>query len=399
MGDAAGDMVIVAYQPRPGCEEALLALTRAHVPFLRERGLATHRPTLAMRGADGTIVEVFEWADGAIARAHAESGGTGIVGPVLRRLRGGAPRHAARSGDDVRDVRAAGPAVMIGRRALLAGSAALLVAGRLDARGGNDVRAALAAIERASGGRLGVAALDSGSGQRVAWRGDERFPLCSTFKLLLVAAILRRVDRARELLGRALPVTARDIVPVSPVTGQHVGQSMTVAELCRATMIFSDNAAANLLLPLIGGPPGIGAFARTLGDRATRLDRMETDLGECTPGDPRDTTTPAAILGDIQRILLGHVLAPASRALLLGWLAENRTGAGKLVAGLPSGWRIGDKTGGGEYGTTNDLAIVWPPSRAPILIASYLTQTDAPIDVRNAVHANVARALMVALVA
>ncbi|MET0270875.1 MAG: class A beta-lactamase [Sphingomonas sp.] len=294
--------------------------------------------------------------------------------------------------------------VTMRRRAVMGGLAALIAVPAMGARrrdggplGGVRLRDAVAECERASGGRLGVAVLDTATGTRFGWRGAERFPLCSTFKLLLCAAILRRVDTGVESLGRMIPVARADIVPHAPYTGQQVGRSVTVADLCRATMVLSDNAAANLLLPLIGGPAGIGAFARTLGDPATRLDRYEVALGACTPGDPRDTTTPEGMLTCMTPLLTGTALAPPSRAMLLGWLADNRTGAGKLAAGLPQGWRIGDKTGAGGYGTANDIAILWPPQRAPVLIASYLTQTAASAELRDATHANVARAVAQAI--
>ncbi len=294
---------------------------------------------------------------------------------------------------------------MIERRELLlaiAGSGLLLVTSRgkgqaWGARAQGGFAAEIAAIERDSGGRLGIAVHDTGSGWRASWRPGERFPMCSTFKFLLVAATLGRVDRGQEQLARKVRVTKADLLPTSPYTEKHVGHSATVGGLCEATMIFSDNAAANLLLPAIGGPKGLTAFARGLGDRVTRLDRNEPALGEAAPGDPRDTTTPEAMAGNLQHLLLGTVLKPRSRALLTGWLIDNRTGGKRLRAGLPSGWRIGDKTGSGSNGTSNDIAIIWPERRPPLLIASYLTGSTLAPDPRDALHARVAEALVRAL--
>ncbi|MDH5824596.1 class A beta-lactamase [Luteimonas sp. RD2P54] len=260
---------------------------------------------------------------------------------------------------------------------------------------------ALDGLERDSGGRLGVAILDSGSGRRFGRRADERFPMCSTFKLLLAAAVLRRVDQGSERLDRNVSIAASDLVPHSPRTGRRVGEGMRVDDLCRASMIWSDNAAANLLLRTIGGPGGLTRFARALGDPHTRLDRWETALNSATPGDPRDTTTPAAMAGNLRRLLLGEALHPASRALLTGWLVDNRTGDARLRAGLPAGWRAGDKTGTSinaeDQGTANDIAVLWPPGRQPVLVACYLTGAPPDVDAMNAVHAAVARAAAAAL--
>jgi beta-lactamase class A len=160
-------------------------------------------------------------------------------------------------------------------------------------------------LEGASGGRLGVALFDSGSGDRFAYRGDERFPMCSTFKLLLAAAVLRRTEQGKESLSRRIAVRPGALVSWSPFTEKRMGGEASVEELCAAAMTLSDNTAANLLLATIGGPAGIGAFARTLGDESTRLDRMETALNSATPGDLRDTTTPLAMLGNLRELLLG----------------------------------------------------------------------------------------------
>lgn len=245
-------------------------------------------------------------------------------------------------------------------------------------------------IEAASGGRLGVAMLDTQSGAAYAYRGAERFPMCSTFKFLAAAQVLSRVDRGQEQLDRRITVRASDIIQHSPATKPRVGgQPMTLAELCEATITLSDNAAANLMLKEMGGPPGLTAYMRSLGDDITRLDRFEPELNEATPGDPRDTTTPKAMLQSMQKILLGTALSAASRAQITRWLADNKTGDRKLRALLPAGWRVGDKTGGGNHGSNNDIGIFWPPGRAPILVTAYLTQTQAELPVRDRAIAEV----------
>ena len=253
-------------------------------------------------------------------------------------------------------------------------------------------REAIAQIEQRSGGRLGVAVRDTQTGREWAYRGDERFPMCSTFKLLLAAAVLRRVDQRGDTLAARIAVTPQDIVPYAPVTQPRVnGEPMSLAELCEATVTLSDNAAANLLLARLGGPQQLTAFARTLGDVQTRLDRNEPTLNEALPGDPRDTTTPVAMLESMARVTLGDGLSPASRAQLVQWLQANKTGDRRLRALLPPGWRVGDKTGSGERGTHNDIGLLWPPTGAPLLVTAYLTGTAADMPTRDRVHAEVGR--------
>jgi beta-lactamase class A len=248
---------------------------------------------------------------------------------------------------------------------------------------------ALAALEAQHGGRLGVAVLDTGSGRRLVHRGGERFPLTSTFKFLAAGCVLARVDRGEERLDRQVAYGKEDLVTYSPVTGQHA--SMTIGALCDAAVTLSDNTAGNLLLDSFGGPAGLTGWLRGLGDPVTRLDRRETALNEARPGDPRDTTTPEAMLGLMQALLLGEALAAPSRAQLLDWLVGCRTGDRRLRAGVPAGWRVGDKTGSGENGTANDIGILWPPGRPPILVAAYSTGSAAPEEARSAVLAEVGR--------
>ncbi len=253
----------------------------------------------------------------------------------------------------------------------------------------------LAAIEARTGGRLGVAALDTASGQRLAHRAGERFAMCSTFKLLAAAAVLERVDRGLERLDRFVRYGRADLLAYAPVTTAHVGDGgMPLDALCAASIEYSDNTAANLLLAAIRGPPGWTHFARALGDPISRLDRNEPALNTAAPGDPRDTTAPQAMLADLRAVALGGVLAPASRQRLTGWLVDCQTGGARLRAGLPHGWRVGDKTGTGDGGSANDIAIAFAPG-GPILIASYLTgAVNAAPDARDAAHAAVARVVV-----
>ena len=251
---------------------------------------------------------------------------------------------------------------------------------------------AIKQLELKSGGRLGVSVLDTNTGVPIHHRGDERFPMCSTFKVLASAAVLKAAGSKLEGLERRVRIEQADLVEYSPVTGKHVGgEGMSLRELCEAAITMSDNTAGNALLKNIGGPAGLTSFARSLGDNITRLDRIETELNEATPGDPRDTTTPNAMAANYRRLLLGDVLLPEGRDQLGKWLIANKTGDTRLRAGLPQGWRVGDKTGAGEHGTTNDVAIVWPPERSPLIIAVYLTGASLDPNGRNDVIASVGR--------
>lgn len=247
-------------------------------------------------------------------------------------------------------------------------------------------------IESGVRGRLGVAVLDTGSGRLTGHRLDERFPMCSTFKWLAAAHVLHRVDAAQERLDRRIVYGPEVLIEHSPVTKLHAdGSGMTLAALCEATVTVSDNAAANLILQTLGGPAGLTAFVRTLGDAQTRLDRTEPTLNEATPGDPRDTTTPRAMAGSLQRAVLGDALSPAGRAQLQRWLEATSTGMKRLRAAVPAGWRAGDKTGSGARGTANDVAVFWPPTGAPWVVCAYLTDCPAPPEQRDAALAEVGR--------
>jgi beta-lactamase class A len=243
-------------------------------------------------------------------------------------------------------------------------------------------------LERQTGGRIGLAACSTASGARIAHRADERFAMCSTFKLLLAAAILAEVDAARLRLDQVIRYSRDNLLANSPVTSAHVDEgALSLEEMARSVVEESDNTGANQLLALIGGPPGYTRFVRALGDRVTRLDRVELALNSNLPHDVRDTTTPHATLTDMSKVLLGGTLSAASRERLLRWLKDCRTGRERLRAQLPPGWSAGDKTGTGDRGANNDLAIFWPPAGAPLLLACYLTDSQQPTAVLNAAHA------------
>ena len=255
-----------------------------------------------------------------------------------------------------------------------------------------DAATRLAELEKTNGGRLGVAVLDVATGRRIERRAHERFPMCSTFKWLAAAFVLARVDRGDERLDRRVTFTKEDLVTYSPITEKRTGPpGMTVEELCHAAVTVSDNTAGNLLLAGFAGPAGLTKYARSLGDEVTRLDRFELALNEATPGDVRDTTTPAAMAENLRRLVLGDALTAASRAKLTDWLVGNTTGDSRLRAGFPKGWKVGDKTGSGNHGVTNDVAIAWPPDRPPLIVSAYYAESSAAANVRNAVLAEVAR--------
>jgi beta-lactamase class A len=257
----------------------------------------------------------------------------------------------------------------------------------------DDLAARFAAIEKGTGGRLGVGCIDTATGHRFGHRAQERFPMCSTFKVLAVSALLTRVEHGKENLHRRVRFVAGDIIEGSPISKDHFGDGMTLAEVCAAALDYSDNTAANLILSTLGGPHAVTAFARSLGDPVTRLDRTEPTLNEAIPGDPRDTTTPANMATNLQKLLLGSALAASSRDQLTDWMIGNKTGDARLRAGLPHDWRIGDKTGTGEHSTANDIAIAWPPGRKPIIVAVYLTGATVAPDQQSAAIADVARAI------
>jgi beta-lactamase class A len=224
-------------------------------------------------------------------------------------------------------------------------------------------------------------------------RVDERFAMCSTFKALATALVLARVDRNEEQLDRRVFFTERDLMTPSIATRPHVGaEGMTIAQLCEGAVTVSDSTAANLLLASFGGPPALTAYLRSLGDPVTRLDRIELELNIVKPGDPRDTTSPAAMVRTLQRLILGDALSEASRARLTGWMIGARDAATRrLRVGLPTDWRIANKPGTWPGIATNDVGVIWPPNRDPIVVAAYLAEAPTPIETQEAILADVAR--------
>lgn len=249
-----------------------------------------------------------------------------------------------------------------------------------------------ASIEKGIDGRLGVAALDTGSGLQLSYRETELFAMCSTFKFLLAGCILRQVDAGKLDLKRLISYGSKDLLDYAPVTRAHIAEGqMAIGDLCAAAVELSDNTAANLLLAQIGGPTGLTEFIRLLGNKITRLDRTEPDLNTALPGDPRDTTSPAAMVDSMRKLLVGDALSAAGRTQLASWMEQTTTGKKRLRAGMPTGWRAGDKTGTGDLGAIGDIGIFWPPGRAPILVAAYVMEGKATREDRERAIAAVGR--------
>jgi beta-lactamase class A len=285
----------------------------------------------------------------------------------------------------------------ISRRTLFAALASGYVASACAHRFASVQRefaAEVAAIQARVGGRVGAHVLDTQSQLELAFNARERFAMCSTFKLLLAAAMLRRVDAGTLTLDDKLPLRPEDMIAHAPVTSAHLHEgSMSVRDLCAATVTVSDNPAANILLAASDGPAGLTQFMRSIGDRVTRLDRTELELNTNLPGDPRDTTTPQAIANSMEKVLLGDVLSTQSRLQLIAWLRQSTTGMRRLRAGLPADWKVGDKTGTGANGATNDVMIAWPPGRSAVIAAVYLSESTQPVSALEQAHAAIGRVL------
>jgi beta-lactamase class A len=243
--------------------------------------------------------------------------------------------------------------------------------------------------------RLGIWALDTGTARAVAWRADERFAYASTYKALAAAAVLQRDSADR--LNDVVTYTSTDLVGHSPITEQHVSTGMTVRALCDAAIRYSDNTAGNLLFRHLGGPSGLNADLKRIGDSTTHPDRIEPDLNNAVPGDVRDTSTPRALSTDLSKFAVGNALPKDKRALLNDWLRRNTTGATLIRAGVPTGWSVGDKTGTGDYGTRNDIAVVWPPHRPPIVLAILSARTARNATYEDALIAKAAKVVIGAL--
>ena len=235
----------------------------------------------------------------------------------------------------------------------------------------------LEAYERASGGQIGVYARNLRTGVTMAWRADQRFVMCSTFKLSLVACVLANVDRGRERLSASVAYGPGDILDYAPAAKANLATGrMSVQDLCEAAVELSDNTCANLLLARVGGPAALTAFWRAGGDRVSRLDHDEPMLNLTPAGDPHDTTTPRAMAGNLHRLVLGEALSRTSRDRLKGWMVDSKTGANRLRAGLPQSWTVGDKTGNNGKDAAGDIAVAWPRPDEPIVICAYTRGGD-----------------------
>lgn len=253
----------------------------------------------------------------------------------------------------------------------------------------------LAALESSSGGRIGISAINIANNSRIEYRGEERFPVCSTAKLMVVSAILKRSMINSHFLEQKVIYKKTDLAAgYSPITKKHLIDGMTISELCEAAIAYSDSTAMNILVKKLGGPKEITSFARSIGNNTFRLDRLEPKLNSAIPGDLRDTSTPAAMERSLQLLAFDKILAVPQQIKLKKWLKSNTTGNLRIRAGLPKDWIVGDKTGSGKYGTTNDIGIIWPPKCSPIIIAIYFTQTKKAAAPRDDVIATTTRIIL-----
>lgn len=236
--------------------------------------------------------------------------------------------------------------------------------------------------------------LDTGSGRAVAFNSGERFAYCSTFKALAAGILLERDTTAQ--LNQVIHYSAGDLLRNSPVTSQHVSTGMTLRAIMAAAVDYSDNTAANLLFSQLGGPLGFGGALRRLGDVTTNPDRVEPAVNDAAPGDIRDTSTVQAFGSDLRDLVLGNALTGDRRELLTGWLLANTTGGRYIRAGVPRGWKVGDKTGNGGWGTRNDIAIAWPPGGTPLVIAIFSHRGSADATSDDALIADATRAALAA---
>lgn len=258
----------------------------------------------------------------------------------------------------------------------------------------DDFATGIVKLESRHGGRLGVTAVDLGNHAKLSHRGNERFAMCSTFKFLLAAAVAARVDAGKESWDRMISYGKKDLLSWSPVSGKEENLKaggMSVSSLCEAAMTWSDNTAANLLLETSGGPEGLTKHLRSIGDTVTRLDRNEPALNSNQPGDERDTSTPEAMASTMEKVVFGDHLSDASKEKIVSWLIGNRTGNKRIRAGLNPAWKVGDKTGTGENGAANDIAIVWPKDRKPLVIVVFYESPKASTEERDAIIAETAK--------
>lgn len=254
-----------------------------------------------------------------------------------------------------------------------------------------NIQQQLTDLEKSSGGRLGVALINTADNSQIQYRGDERFAMCSTSKVMATAALLKQSETDKNLLAQRINLKKSDLVNYNPITEKHLDSGMTLGELSAATLQYSDNTAMNKILEHLGGPAKVTEFAHSMGDKTFRLDRTEPTLNTAIPGDPRDTSTPLAMAESLRKLTLGNALGEPQRAQLVEWMKGNTTGGASIRAGLPATWVVGDKTGSGDYGTTNDIAIIWPTNHAPVILVTYFTQPQQDAQARKDVLAAAAK--------
>jgi len=254
------------------------------------------------------------------------------------------------------------------------------------------------AAENALQARVGMTVFDANTGTTWQYRGDERFPLNSTHKIFSCAALLAKVDGKSLSLDQSVSISKEMLVTYSPITEKSLSpQTMTFGEVCRAAVSYSDNTAANVVFDAIGGTTGFNSYMQSIGDDQTRLDRKEPELNDATPGDERDTTTPNDIVSSLRKILLGNGLSVSSRNVLTQWMLDDQVAGALLRASLPSNWKIADKTGAGGYGSRSIVAVIWPPSKQPVVVGIYVTQTKASLQASNEAIARIGAALKEAI--
>lgn len=266
----------------------------------------------------------------------------------------------------------------------------LLASPMLWADNNNTIEEQLITLEKYSQGRLGVALINTEDNSQITYRGEERFAMASTSKVMAVAAVLKASEKQAGLLDKNVTIKKSDLVAYSPITEKHLTTGMTLAELSAATLQYSDNTAMNKILDYLGGPAKVTQFARSINDVTYRLDRKEPELNTAIHGDPRDTTSPIAMAKSLQALTLGDALGQSQRQQLVTWLKGNTTGDNSIKAGLPKHWVVGDKTGSGDYGTTNDIAVIWPENHAPLILVVYFTQQEQDAKYRKDIIAKAA---------
>jgi beta-lactamase class A len=259
----------------------------------------------------------------------------------------------------------------------------------------NSVEAQLEQLEATTGGRLGIAAINTGNNQRISYRANNYFPMGCTSKVIGIAAILKKSMTDKQLLNETVKFKKTDLTNWNPITEKHLANGMTIKELSSAAISYSDNTAMNLLTQKLGGPAGLNAFARSINDNHFKLDHWWPDEALASPDSRDDSTTPAAMAESLNKIILGNVLADPQREMLITWLKNNVTGNARIRAGVPEDWIVGDKTGSGfHYGTTNDIAVIWPPKCKPIVITVYYSNSNKNAPKRDDVIASATRKII-----